>query len=81
MGVVPGISGSNRGSCSMIGGSFFEQMKGYNFEQWTVGVFGVGHYHYIFTARAVNLFDPIFKVGDVVDLFAEQIRAWASGLA
>jgi flavodoxin len=70
----------------------FEEFKGLNFEGKRVGVFGVGHYHYTFTARAADilaevvknnngvLLEPIFKVDDVVDLFGENIRAWAHGL-
>lgn len=71
---------------------FYEQMIHYNFEQRPVGVFGVGHYQYTFTAGAADvliegvkkangrLLEPVFRVDDVVDLFTEQVRAWASGL-
>ncbi|GIW59853.1 MAG: flavodoxin [Patescibacteria group bacterium] len=70
----------------------FEEFKSLNFERRRVGVFGVGHYHYTFTARAADILvesvkksngvvvEPIFKVDDVADLFSENIRAWAHGL-
>jgi flavodoxin I len=85
--------GSTQGQLQHDWRSFIEEMKHYNFEQRPVGVFGVGHYHYTFTAGAADvlsegvkqangrLLDPVYKVDDVVDLFTEQIRAWASGLA
>lgn len=72
---------------------FYEQMVQYNFEQRPVGIFGVGHYHYTFTAGAADvladgvkkangrILDPIYRVDDVVDLFTKNIRSWASGLA
>lgn len=61
-------------------------------QQKPVAVFGVGHYHYTFTAGAADrlieglqkvngkLVQPVFRVDDVVDLFSEQIRDWARGL-
>jgi flavodoxin len=70
----------------------FEEFRSLDFEQRRVGVFGVGHYHYTFTARAADilaeavknsngtLIEPVFKVDDVVDMFGENIRAWAHGL-
>lgn len=70
----------------------FDEFLKLDLQQKPVAVFGVGHYHYTFTAAAADrlvegvqkvngkLVAPVFKVDDVVDLFAEQTREWARSL-
>lgn len=71
---------------------FVEELKGYDFNQQSVAIFGLGHYSYTFTCNAANLLfeavtaangkivAEVFKIDDVVDLFAEKLVEWAKNI-
>jgi flavodoxin I len=72
--------------------NFYEVLVGQDLGQRPVGVFGVGYHYYKYPVQAAQiladgvvkangrLLEPIFRVDDVAESFAQQIRAWASGL-